>query len=309
MSVTAVAPAKINLSLRVGARRRDGFHQLHTLFHAVDLKERVTVSDAEGPEDTVEVTGTDAPHVPVGRANLALVAARELRLAAGLGEAERPVLIQIDKGIPVAGGLAGGSADAAAALVALNQLWGLGLNSAELSTVAAQVGSDVPFLLLGGSAIGTGRGEVLQPVPAGGQFHWVLLTSRAGLSTPTVFRRFDYMALSGNLPQRHAGAGLGEPPAIPEALIAGLEAGDPVAVGANLVNDLQPAAIDLRPGLGQMAVRAVMAGAAGAVVSGSGPTVALLARSAAHAKGMAEELVDAADGVVCTAGPAPGVIG
>jgi 4-diphosphocytidyl-2-C-methyl-D-erythritol kinase len=209
------------------------------------------------------------------------------------------VEIAIDKAIPVAGGLAGGSADAAAALVAVNELWQLGLSPEQLAAVAAELGSDVPFALVGGHAIGQGRGEALRPLEGGGRFEWVLLTDAAGLSTPAVFERFDALAGPGRAAQ---------PPPIPPGLLAGLRAGDPRLVGANLVNDLEAAAFDLRPELAARVERALGAGACGAVVSGSGPTVACLAADAPAADSLAARLAEThrAGPVLRATGPAPG---
>jgi 4-diphosphocytidyl-2-C-methyl-D-erythritol kinase len=216
-----------------------------------------------------------------------------------------PVRLIIDKAIPVAGGLAGGSADAAAALVALNRFWDLGLSPAHLVELAAELGSDVPFGVLGGNAVGSGRGESLRPLAAAGSFDWVLVTSPKGLSTPQVFAHFDALGL---------GDGLSDPPAIPPALLAGLACGDPVAVGANLVNDLQPAALSLRPELGEAIEAALAAGAAGAIISGSGPTVACLAKSPSAAQSLAADLRSSLASqthpsrVLQATGPSPGAI-
>ncbi|MDR2381115.1 MAG: 4-(cytidine 5'-diphospho)-2-C-methyl-D-erythritol kinase, partial [Bifidobacteriaceae bacterium] len=179
--VSAVAPAKINLALRVGRRRADGFHPLNTLFHAVDLVERITVRTAEAGPDQLRVVGPWAGAVPLDGSNLVVRVAERLR-----GGRSGAIAVVIDKAIPVAGGLAGGSADAAAALVALNELWGLGLSRAELVEVAGELGSDVPFALCGGNAVGEGRGEKLRETAQGGALHWVLLTAREGLATPDV---------------------------------------------------------------------------------------------------------------------------
>jgi 4-diphosphocytidyl-2-C-methyl-D-erythritol kinase len=271
----ATAPAKINLALRVGSRRADGYHPLNSLFHAVDLSERVSVGAAASDGDELTVTGRQARGVPLGRTNLALMAAALLRREHG---ALPPVRLQIDKAIPVAGGLAGGSADAAAALRALNDWWGLGLSRERLIELAAELGSDVPFAVLGGNAIGQGRGEDLRPVPSRGSLHWALVISPEGMSTPEVFAHFD---------RRGHASGLDGPPPIPPALLEGLAQGDPALVGANLVNDLQPVAFALRPELSRVAQAARDAGALGAIVSGSGPTVACLAANGAHAQDLA----------------------
>ncbi|MDR2252346.1 MAG: 4-(cytidine 5'-diphospho)-2-C-methyl-D-erythritol kinase [Bifidobacteriaceae bacterium] len=299
--VGAVAPAKINLALRVGARRDDGFHPLNTLFHAVDLLERVTVRPSAGPADAVEVRGRDARAVPLDRSNLVLRAAELLRDRAARREFS-PVEFLIDKAIPVAGGLAGGSADGAAALVALNELWGLGLSRERLIALAGELGSDVPFALHGGTAVGHGRGELLSPVAAGGTLHWVLLTDPRGVSTPEAFQMFDEL---------RAGAGPASPPPIPGELLDAVRSGDPWAVGAGLVNDLEPAVFAFRPELEELVARARLAGACGAVVSGSGPTVACLAPDSAAADVLADELrsVHTAGDVLRASGPAAGAAG
>ncbi|MDR1634459.1 MAG: 4-(cytidine 5'-diphospho)-2-C-methyl-D-erythritol kinase [Bifidobacteriaceae bacterium] len=292
--LTAAAPAKINLALRVGPRRSDGYHPLNSLFHAVDLVERVTVgvvaagtglagrADAFARVgcDELAVTGPQAEAVPLDQSNLACRAAALLRRRFGPLE---PVRLSIVKSIPVAGGLAGGSADAAAALVALNAWWDLGLSPARLVELAAELGSDVPFAVLGGNAVGHGRGEDLRPLAAVDSFEWVLVTSPAGLSTPEVFARFDALEGARNLT---------EPPAIPAELLAGVAGGDAGRVGASLVNDLQPAAFWLRPELADVVAGALDAGARGAVVSGAGPTVACLAGSAPEAEALRSALAD-----------------
>jgi 4-diphosphocytidyl-2-C-methyl-D-erythritol kinase len=355
--VTALAPAKINLALRVGARRPDGYHPLISLFHAVDLMERVTVraassvvqSDPFAPNssgdqtgqsgfansgdwagcraslDELVVTGRDAAAVPLDSSNLVLRAADLLRRECGW---RAPVRFEIAKAIPVAGGLAGGSADGAAALVALNAHWGLGLSRSRLIELAAELGSDVPFSVLGGNAIGRGRGEALSPVPAAATaplvLDWVLITSAAGLSTPAVFARFD--ALESPCPQGHEARDPAHfsklrpptdptaPPPIPPALLEGLSSCNRQLIGAHLVNDLQPAAFSLRPDLAGLVRAALEAGALGAIVSGSGPTVAALAESADHAaslvrsfsRTLARPIAARSIQLLRASGPAPG---
>ncbi|MDR0593685.1 MAG: 4-(cytidine 5'-diphospho)-2-C-methyl-D-erythritol kinase [Bifidobacteriaceae bacterium] len=302
VEAVASAPAKINLALRVGARRSDGFHPLNSLFHAVDRWERVSVRSGRGSRDELAVRGPGADMVPLDSSNLALRAAAWLRRAAGAGNpgAAAPVRLTIDKTIPVAGGLAGGSADAAAALIALNRFWDLGLSRARLVELAGELGSDVPFAVVGGCAIGTGRGESLAPVAHRGRFEWVLATSPEGLSTPRVFGRFDELCLARGP----------EPAPIPPGLLAGLAAGDPDLVGANLVNDLQAAALALRPELEGVIEAAREAGACGAIVSGSGPTVACLAATAEAADALAADLrgrladLSPGAGLIRAAGPA-----
>ncbi|HET7399791.1 MAG TPA: 4-(cytidine 5'-diphospho)-2-C-methyl-D-erythritol kinase [Intrasporangium sp.] len=263
-AVTVRAPAKVNLELRVGGRRPDGYHELATVFQAVSLHDEVSVS--RSAQWQVDVGGPYAGLVPTGADNLAVRAAR---LLAERFHVDEPVSIRIDKDIPVAGGMAGGSADAAAALLACDQLWGLGLGRDELADLAAELGSDVPFPLLGGNAMGSGRGEQLAPVLARGSFHWVLAVSDTGLATPEVFAEFDRLHL-GHTPRA---------PEVSGELMAALRKGDPTALGRALHNDLEPAAFGLRPELRTLRDAGVEFGALGGVVSGSGPTVAFLTAS------------------------------
>ena len=272
------APAKINLALCVGPSRRDGYHPLATVYQAVSLYDEVHAAWAEPDEFVVTVSGEGADLVPTDETNLALQAARLLAHNYGEG-GPLGVLLSIKKAIPVAGGLAGGSADAAAALLACAVLWDLDVGSDELSPLAAEIGSDVPFALLGGTALGSGRGEHVVPVLARGGYHWVLAFGHHGLSTPAVYRRHD------ELGARRAGLrGRGGPAfEVPPALMNALRSGDPVALGAALINDLQPAALDLQPRLRQVLEAGLEYGAVGALVSGSGPTCAFLATSEAAA--------------------------
>ena len=258
--VTARVPAKVNLELLVGARRADGYHALSTVFHAVSLYDDVTVSvdDVWG----VSVSGPLSEGVPEGENNLAMRAAR---LVQGRFDVQ-PVHVSIRKGIPVSGGMAGGSADAAATLVALDHLWDLGLDREELEELAAELGSDVPFLVVGGTAIGSGRGELLAPVLARGTYHWVFALAQGGLSTPAVYAECDRLRGSGQVP---------EPVANP-ALMSALRSGDPHELAPQLANDLQEAAISLRPDLGEVLAAGMEYGALGGIVSGSGPTTAFL---------------------------------
>jgi len=285
--VTARVPAKVNLQLAVGPPRADGYHDLVTVFHAVSLFDEVTVRPAERTK--VVVTGADAGSVPAGRTNLAARAAVALAKAAGTGRrGKSAVLIEIRKRIPVAAGLAGGSADAAAALVACNELWGAGASPRELRAVAADIGSDVPFALLGGTAVGQGRGEQLTPALVTGVYHWVLAFGVGGLSTPEVYAACDRL--------RAARAGQADPPGPPQldtALMAALRSGEPAVLGPLLSNDLQPAAVSLLPRLRQALAAGREHGALGAIVSGSGPTCAFLARDGAHARDLAVALAGA----------------
>lgn len=266
------APAKLNLHLSVGRRRPDGFHDLTTVYQAVGLYDDVVLERAAGL--TVEVTGEDVDRVPTDDSNLAV---RAVRLLAEHTGQSPDVAISIRKGIPVAGGCAGGSADAAAALVGCDVLWGTGLTRDELGAVAARIGSDVPFSLHGGTALGTGRGEQLTPVLGQGTYSWVLALPEGGLSTPEVYAQLDRQRETGPV-------GVVRDPA--EVLTA-LRSGDAVALGRALGNDLQAAAVALRPELRLLLDTARDLGALGVLVSGSGPTVALLARDEGHAVALA----------------------
>ncbi len=285
------ASAKINLHLAVGDLRPDGYHDLVTVFHAVDLADEVTVQAAE--RHSVRTIPADG--VPVGAKNLAGVAARMLARRSGGGG---PVAIEIAKQIPVAGGMAGGSADAAAALVGCAALWGLDIGRGELAEIGAQIGADVPFALTGGSAVGTGRGDRLSPVLARTPLHWVLALAEGGLSTPAVFAELDRLRAVSAPPRVGAVT----------RMLAALASGDPAQVAGALANDLQPAAISLQPGLRRTLRAGLSAGALGGVVSGSGPTVALLCADAESAGGVAAELAGSGTcrTVRVASGPAPG---
>ncbi len=294
-SVTVRVPAKVNVQLAVGPLRDDGFHDLVNVFHAVSIFDEVTAVAETGM--SVRVEGESADQVPEDGDNLAIKAA--LALAGHAGRSYGVSLV-IRKAIPVAGGMAGGSADAAAALVACNELWGLGLPVEDLMEIAADLGSDVPFALLGGTAVGTGRGEQLTSLEVGGTFHWVFALADGGLSTAKVYAECDRM--------REA---LGEKVAWPRAsdpLLAALREGNAKALGAELVNDLQPAAVMLRPSLARTLDAGREYGALGAIVSGSGPTCAFLAGSRAHAEELALSLRGAgvARDVITAHGPVSG---
>lgn len=292
MSVTVRTPAKVNVQLAVGAARPDGFHDLANVFLAVSLFDQVTATAADAL--SVTCTGPDADQVPLDRTNLAARAAEALAARAGIAPA---VHLHIEKNIPVAGGMAGGSADGAAALLACDTLWGLDTPRGELLDLCAELGSDVPFSLLGGAALGTGRGELLTPVAAG-TFHWVFAVADGGLSTPAVFREFDRLTAGSRIPA---------PEASP-ALLAALASGDAEALAGTLANDLQPAALSLRPRLADTLAAGTDGGALAALVSGSGPTTAFLCRDAESAGKVAAALE--ASGTCRTtrtaAGPAPG---
>ncbi|WP_225822343.1 4-(cytidine 5'-diphospho)-2-C-methyl-D-erythritol kinase [Streptomyces naphthomycinicus] len=293
MSVTVRVPAKVNVQLAVGAARPDGFHDLANVFLAVGLYDEVTVTPADELRVTCE--GPDAAQVPLDRTNLAARAALALAERRGI---EPNVHIHIAKDIPVAGGMAGGSADGAGALLACNTLWGTGASRAELLAICAELGSDVPFSLVGGVALGIGRGEQLTVLEAGGTFHWVFAMAERGLSTPAVFREFDRLAQGRDIPAPVASA----------ELLAALAKGDPDALAASVSNDLQPAALSLFPELADTLDAGRGAGALAALVSGSGPTTAFLARDPESALKIADAL--RASGhcrtVRTATGPAPG---
>jgi len=300
-SVTVRVPAKVNVQLAVGGRRGDGFHGLASVFFAVGLYDEVTVTRSDRLRITV--AGTDATHVPTDGGNLAAKAAALLAARHGIAPSDAAVRMHIAKDIPVAGGMAGGSADAAAALVACDALWGTGASREDLAGLAAELGSDVPFALLGGVALGEGRGEVLTPVPVGGTFHWVFAVADGGLSTPAVYGECDRL--------RELAGGSGETqvpaPAADPALLSALRAGDAAALGAALSNDLQPAALSLRPALARTLRAGSEAGAIGSLVSGSGPTCAFLAKDAETARAVADALL--ASGTCRTARITEGPVG
>ena len=300
-AVTVRVPAKVNLQLAVGPPRADGYHPLVTVFHAVSLFDEVTVLPAE--KTSLSVSGEDAAAVPRDRSNLAWKAASALVQAAGLrGSA---VEIRISKRIPVAAGLAGGSADAAATLLACNELWQTGLSQRDLSELAAGLGSDVPFALMGGTAVGRGRGEQLTPALASGTYHWALAFGHEGLSTAQVYATCDRLraarAAAGDRPEA-------DEPELSHPLMTALRSGDPARVGPLLSNDLQPAALSLQPNLRRTLAAGREHGALGAIVSGSGPTCAFLASDAAHAREIAVALTgaDVCRAVARASGPAPG---
>ncbi|SPM41140.1 4-diphosphocytidyl-2C-methyl-D-erythritol kinase, partial [Mycobacterium numidiamassiliense] len=292
-SVTVRVPGKVNLHLAVGDRRDDGYHELTTVFHAVSLLDEVTVRNADVL--SLELVGEGANTLPTDERNLAWQAA-EL-MAEHVGRAP-DVSIMIDKSIPVAGGMAGGSADAAAVLVAMNALWDLNLPRRDLRLLAAQLGSDVPFALHGGTALGTGRGEELATVLSRNTFHWVLAFADGGLLTRAVFAELDRLREAVDPPR------LDEPGPV----LAALAAGDPERLAPLLGNELQAAAVSLDPALRRALRAGVDAGALAGIVSGSGPTCAFLCASAVAAVDVGTQLSGA--GVCRTvrvaSGPVPG---
>lgn len=292
-STTVRVPGKVNLYLAVGDRRDDGYHELTTVFHAVSLFDEVTVRNADVL--SLEHVGEGAETLPTDERNLAWRAA-EL-MADHVGRAP-DVSILIDKSIPLAGGMAGGSADAAAVLVAINDLWELNLPRRDMRLLAAQLGSDVPFALHGGTALGTGRGEELATVLSRNTFHWVLAFADSGLLTPAVYAELDRLREVGDPPR------LDEPGPV----LAALAAGDPKELAPLLGNEMQAAAVSLDPALRRALRAGVEAGALAGIVSGSGPTCAFLCESADSAVDVGAQLSGA--GVCRTvrvaSGPVPG---
>jgi len=293
VTVTVRAPAKINLHLGVGAPRPDGFHPLVTVYQAVGLCDDVTVAPSPGWTLAVNVPDwMDADAVPVTGDNIVDAAARLLAEHHGIAS---QAAVSITKSIPVAGGMAGGSADAAAALVALDRLWRLDTPDDDLLRIAAELGSDVPFALVGGTALGTGRGELVEPVPDPATWWWVVVPSTSGLSTPAVYRRFDELA-----PDTPA------EPTDARALLLALSTGNPEILAGALHNDLESAALDLRPDLADLLELGEGSGALRGLVSGSGPTCVFLTEDADAARGVAGRLSEQHDVVLVTNGPVAG---
>jgi 4-diphosphocytidyl-2-C-methyl-D-erythritol kinase len=295
--VTVRVPAKVNLHLAVGSVRGDGYHELVSVFQALSMTDEVTVAVTDEPG--VQVYGEGAGTVPTDHRNLAWQAVLLLAKHAGRRPAVRVVL---HKAIPVAGGMAGGSADAAGTLVALAGLWRLDLGREELAGLAAKLGSDVPFALCGGTALGTGRGEFLVPVLARHTFHWAIALDHQGLSTAEVYRELDRLRAQGTPPQGLHRLGDAEP------LLEALASGDPRRLALLLGNDLQASAVSLRPTLRRTLRAGVDAGALAGIVSGSGSTCAFLCTDGDAAVRVAAELAGA--GVCRTVrvanGPVPG---
>lgn len=262
--VVVRVPAKINLQLAVGPLGADGFHEVTTVFQAISLFDDVTVKHApESSGISLTLSGATSSGVPVDDENLAMRAAK---LMAEKYDLSTDLAIHLKKEIPVAGGMAGGSADAAGVIVAMDALFDIGLSRDEMETVAAQLGSDVPFGISGGTSIGRGRGDQLTPALSRGNYHWVLALSGQGLSTPAVYQECDRLREGLDIAS----------PQVSDSMMQALRAGDPVALGAALSNDLQAAACSLRPALRLVLDVGRDYGALGSIVSGSGPTVAFL---------------------------------
>ena len=286
--VVASSPGKVNIYFAVGAFLKDGFHDVASCYQALSLRERVLVElsggfsiDFAGPfEDACQLL------VPKDNTNLVYRAGEELK-ALGSAMGSDKVSFLIHKRVPIAGGMAGGSADAAASLVALNSLFGAGLDD-KLPDAAANLGSDVPFSLLGGTAIGVGRGEVLTKVKDGPALHWVMTPNPAGLSTPQVYRQLDITRVNQGIDVSAL-----EAPEVPEELLEALAAGDVATVAKLMHNDLEIAAVEMLPELAETLKAGQKAGSLRSMVSGSGPTIAHLAKNAIHAEQIATRLLAA----------------
>ena len=292
-SVTVRVPGKVNVYLGVGPREFSGYHELATIFQAVGIYDEVTVSAA----DSLKISGLGqfADQIPTDETNLAWKAAELVARACG----EDPnIHIQIDKSIPIAAGMAGGSADAAATLVACDTYWNAGIPRDQLDAMAATLGSDVPFMLHGGCALGVGRGDVLSPVMIRGSFHWVFATFDEGLSTAQIYEKTDELR----------GLEFEAEPEVPTELLSALARGDAPALGRLLHNDLQLAATTSRPLLGRVLEQGIDYGALGAIVSGSGPTCAFLVRDESSAIDLVVALKASGlvDDVLRTHGPVHG---
>jgi len=263
-SVTVRVPEKVNLQLSVGPKEADGYHGLVSVFQAISIYDDVTITKSDpGNGITISVIGDHTHGVPADSTNLAVKAAE---LIATEYDIDMDIHIEIKKLIPVAGGMAGGSADAAAVIVGLDSLFKLGMTREETHNFGSRLGSDVPFMINGGTAIGQGRGDQLTAALSRGTYHWVLALSTLGLSTPAVYTECDRLRAGSEIIA----------PQTSDQLMQALLAADPKAVGAALHNDLQMAACSLRPALDLVLEVGRDYGALGAIVSGSGPTVAFL---------------------------------
>ena len=294
----AKAPGKINVHLGVGALQDDGYHDVATAYQAVSLHELVEATEAD--DFSVRFSGpVPHEHLSTGADNLAIRAAMAL---ARRGRVTGGVALSIEKHVPIAGGMGGGSADAAATLVACDELWGLHLGREALHEIGRELGADVPFALAGGTAVGTGRGDQLTPALARGQFHWVLAYAEGGLSTPDVYRALDeHRALhAADIAPAH------DVPTVDARVLQALRAGDPSLLAEVLQNDLQAPALRLMPRLAGTLELGERSGALAGIVSGSGPTVAFLCDGVASALEVQERLAAAQLAAVKVTGPVPG---
>ena len=286
-------PGKINLQLSVGPLQKDGYHELATVFQSVSLYDELTLTVLDSDEIVIESDGKSG--IPDGKENLAFRAAELMRRSFDI---ESGIAIKIKKEIPIAGGMAGGSANAGATIVGIDSLFGLGLNRSEMEKLGSEIGADVPFTISGGTAIGTGRGDRITPVLSRGAYHWVLALSSSGLSTPAVYNECDRLREGMDIAAPH----------VSDELLQSLTHGDAKSLGKKLVNDLQPAACSLKPALRLILDVGIDYGALGGIVSGSGPTVAFLAENEEHALDLVVALTSSGvvGNVVRAQGPVPG---
>ncbi|HSU46305.1 MAG TPA: 4-(cytidine 5'-diphospho)-2-C-methyl-D-erythritol kinase [Arthrobacter sp.] len=300
-TVRVKAPGKVNVSLAVGPLRPDGYHSVASVYLAVSLYEEVAatstaapgISISLSPESTLDL---DAVNIPLDSNNLAYKAAA---IMADVSEHATGVHLEITKRVPVAGGMGGGSADAAATLLACDALWNSGLSREELAHLASELGADVPFSLLGGTAVGLGLGDELSPALVKAKTHWVLVVADYGLSTPEVYRTLDRLRAA-------EGIEAGEPSAVDPQILSSLRGGDAESLSRVLVNDLQRASIELSPALRDTLGIGESHGAIAGIVSGSGPTVALLADDSVAAEALAEDLQRYGLTALPVHGPVPG---
>ena len=292
--VIARVPAKVNLQLAVGPLGNDGFHEVTTVFQAISLFDDVTVETAaENNGISIQVTGQTSTGVPSDSSNLAVKAAT---LMIKNYDLPSDINIKLKKEIPVAGGMAGGSADAAGVIVGLDSLFELGLSRDEMEMVGSKIGADVPFSICGGVAIGTGRGDQITPALFKGSYNWVLALSGQGLATPSVYAECDRLREGLSISTQ----------VVSEHLMQALRAGDAKALGKSLSNDLQPAACSLRPALRLVLDVGLDYGALGGIVSGSGPTVAFLVKDDEHAMDLTVAL--SSSGVISSVVRASGAV-
>lgn len=290
------APGKVNVFFEVGDVQADGYHDVASVYQALSLHEDVWATVAD--DFTISVTGdVDVSGVPLDDRNLAVRAARLVAREIGW---EAGVALRVHKGVPVAGGMGGGSADAAAALVAVNELLDGRLTTAQLHALGAQLGADVPFALRGGTAVGTGRGDELAPALVRGRFDWVLVTQVEGLSTPEAYAGLDAMRARTDI-SPHS-----EAPVVDPTVLQALRAGDATELAAVIRNDLQAVAVERRPELGVLLDEGVRLGALAGLVSGSGPTVAFLTAGEGAASELADALDEAGHAALVAHGPVGG---
>jgi 4-diphosphocytidyl-2-C-methyl-D-erythritol kinase len=293
--VVARVPGKINLQLSVGPLQRDGYHPVATVFQAVSIFDDVKVALSSRAGIAILSGGKPSDYLPLDKNNLAYKAAELMTKKFDITDG---LEITLTKEIPIAGGMAGGSADAGATIVAIDSLFGLGLKRNDMERIGAELGADIPFTISGGTAIGTGRGDQITPVLSRGSYNWVLALSSSGLSTPAVYGECDRLREGLQV----------APPHVSDSLLHALSAGDAVALGKALSNDLQPAACSLKPALRLILDVGMDYGALGGLVSGSGPTVAFLAENEDHALDLVVALTSSGvvGNVVRASGPVPG---